>query len=98
MTVPAWAVIVAAVVTAGPAYIAAWNSVHNRRQLRVPSGGTLGAKVELTHDLAAVNAAGIATIVQPAMDRSIEHINGDPASPIKVNGDPSGTNQPQEET
>ena len=84
MDVPAWAVIVAAVVTAGPAWLAAWNSVHNRRALQVPSGGTIGAKVELTHDLAAVNAAGISTIVQPSMQRSVDHLNGDPDAPVKV--------------
>lgn len=61
-----WNQLVVALITAIPAYLAAyWGRGANRhardvkREIETPSGDTLGAVAERTHELAAVTAAGV---------------------------------------
>lgn len=55
--------IICTAISAVPATIAACMGVLNRRSMRVPSGGTIGQKVELTHDLAAASVAHTSAIL-----------------------------------
>ncbi len=52
-----WTTIIVAAIGIVPATLAALLSFRVHRQVRTPSGDTLGAVVERTHDVAAANTA-----------------------------------------
>lgn len=52
-----WTTVVVAAITAIPATVGALVSLHVKGAIRVPSGGTIGEKVEQSHDIACVNHA-----------------------------------------
>lgn len=51
-----------AVIYSGPAWIAAYLGWRNKRAMKVPSGGTLGEKMERTYEHAAAGSAGVKVI------------------------------------
>lgn len=52
-----WTMVITAALVALPGLLAAWFSGRNRRDMRLPSGETIGAAVERSHDLTAVSTA-----------------------------------------
>lgn len=56
--------IICTTITAIPATLAAVVGWMNRQQIKTPSGDTLGAVAERTHDLAAVTAAHTTALVK----------------------------------
>lgn len=74
-------------------------SIHGA--IETPSGDPIGQVAERAHDLAAVTAMATAGAIEHGstpppvtatdrMDSSVERINSDPASPVKVNGGAEG--------
>lgn len=59
-----YAIVVAALIAACGSVLTTWLQVRTRRDLRPPSGGTIGEAVERTHHLAAVNTAGLKALVE----------------------------------
>jgi cobalamin synthase len=51
LAVASWPDVVLSLIAAFPATLAAWLAYLNRRQIRTPSGDTLGAVAERTHDI-----------------------------------------------
>lgn len=58
-----YAIIIAALIAAVGSVTTTWLQVKTRRDIRPPSGGTLGDIAERSHHLVAVNTAGIKTLV-----------------------------------
>ena len=83
-----------------PAYIAALFAgiatligVLNRQAIKTPSGDSIGALAERTHDLAAVGVAAVTQTNGPAVTQALEKLNADPRAPINV---PPASLEPQE--
>lgn len=75
-----------------PAYIAAFGgaiaaviAALNRRNLKTPSGDSIGAVMERTHDLAAVATAAATGVSGPLAEKGKERLNGG----IEEGGGPS---------
>ena len=91
-----WTIVIASAIPTVPATVAVLIGSANRRALKTPSGDAIGHVVERTHDLAAVDAAGISMTTQPAMVKSAERLEADDNSPLKVDGDPMEIKMPKE--
>lgn len=66
-----------------PAYIAALGAAIaaviaaiNHRNMKTPSGDSIGTVVERTHDLSAVTTAAATGISGPLSQRAVERLNG----------------------
>jgi len=57
-----WPATIAAIGAAVVSIVSAVFAGLNRRSLKIPSGGTIGQKVELTHDLAALTVPKLESI------------------------------------
>lgn len=78
-----------------PAYIAALGGAvaavvgaMNRRALQTPSGDSIGAVAERTHDLAAVGVAAVTGTNGPAVTSAMAKLHADPKAPVDL---PPGT-------
>ena len=84
MIAAGWSIDLTQVLILGvPAYIgaiggaiAAVISASNRRNMKTPSGDSIGTVVERTHDLAAVTTAAATGITGPLAQRAVERLNG----------------------
>ena len=56
----------------------------NRRNLKTPSGDSIGAVAERTHDLAAVGVAAVTNTNGPAVTAALAKLNADPKAPVSV--------------
>lgn len=59
-----YAIIIAALIAAVGSVTTTWLQVKVRRDLKTPSGGTIGEVAERSHHLAAVNTAGIKALIE----------------------------------
>lgn len=85
-----------------PAYIAAlggcvgaWRGTQNRTALKAtnetlqtPSGDSIGAVAERTHDLAAVSVAAVTGTNGPEVTKAMAKLDADPKAPVNL---PPGT-------
>lgn len=81
-----WTDVIDTFIVAVPATIAALASLQTRRRLRTPSGDSIGAVVERTHDLAAVGVAAVTGAGTSSLAKSEQRLNDDPNSPVNTNG------------
>jgi hypothetical protein len=79
-----WTAVITAAVPTVPATLAVLLANHTRKQIRTPSGDSIGHVVERTHDLAAVATMNIPTQAQDTMTKSVQRLNNDPESPVAV--------------
>lgn len=59
-----YAIVIAALIAAVGSVATTWLQVRTRRELRPPSGGTIGEAVERTHHLSAVNTAALKAVIE----------------------------------
>lgn len=52
-----WGEIIAALIVALPTYVGAYYAIRVHRQVKTPSGDTIGAVAERTHDLTSADLA-----------------------------------------
>lgn len=59
-----YAIIIAALIAAVGSVTTTWLQLKVRREIKPPSGGTIGEIAERSHHLAAVNTAGIRALLE----------------------------------
>ena len=103
-----WTNVLVALIAGLPAIIAAFyaRGAHvegktTNRQIRTPSGDTIGVVAERTHDLAAVATLSTAAAMKQGSEPppvtasgplhdAVRRLNSDPSAPVKVNGEAEG--------
>ena len=87
-----WTNVLDSLIGAAPAIIAAAvaavYAARSHGQIQTPSGDPIGHVVERTHDLAAVATLAVAgTEAAAPLAKTVDRLNDDAGSPVKVNGE-----------